>query len=57
MLSPGDQALEDIDRTEREMNLMFKELNELEDLIKGNRDLKTMEGLMSITNETMRAHQ
>lgn len=32
---------------------MFKELNDLEELIKGNRDLRKMEDLMSITNETM----
>ena len=56
LLSPGDQALEDISRTEQEMNQMFKELNELEDLIKGNKDLKQIENLMSITNETI-SHQ
>jgi len=53
LLSPADQAMEDISRTEQEMNQMFKDLNELEELIKGNRDLKKMEDLMSITNETM----
>ena len=35
------------------MNQMFKDLNDLEELIKGNKDLKKMEDLMSITNETM----
>jgi hypothetical protein len=40
LLSPGDQALEDISKTEQEMNQMFKELTEIEEYIKGNKDLR-----------------
>jgi len=38
------------------MNKMFMELNDLEDMIKGNKDLKTMKELMGVTNDVMAAH-
>jgi len=49
--------LEDVSRHEREMNQMFLELNDLEDMIKGNKDLKQMEDLMGVTNETIDFHK
>ena len=36
---------------------MFLELNDLEDMIKGNKDLKQMEDLMGVTNETIDFHK
>lgn len=36
---------------------MFLELNDLEDMIKGNKDLKQMEDLMGVTNETIEFHK
>lgn len=39
------------------MNQMFLELNDLEDMIKGNKDLKQMEDLMGVTNETIDFHK
>jgi hypothetical protein len=38
------------------MALMFQELNELEDRIKGNKDLGEMENLMKSTNDVMKTH-
>jgi hypothetical protein len=38
------------------MNRMFMELNDLEDMIKDNKDLKTMKELMGVTNDVMSAH-
>ena len=35
---------------------MFLDLNDLEDMIKGNKDLKQMEDLMGVTNEAMQTH-
>ena len=35
---------------------MFKELNDIEEYIKGNKDLRKMEDLMSVTNEAMSIH-
>ena len=54
--NPGDEALYSLTQTEHEMNLMFKDLNELEDRIKGNNDLKQMETLMETTNEALSHH-
>jgi len=56
-LTPADQVMEDVSRHEREMNQMFLELNDLEDMIKGNKDLKEMESLMGVTNETIDFHK
>ncbi len=42
-LAPADQLAEDVSKHEREMNQMFLELNDLQDMIKGNKDLKEME--------------
>jgi hypothetical protein len=36
----GQIAMDEINSTEREMAMMFKELNDLEDQIKGNVDLQ-----------------
>ena len=36
---------------------MFLELNDLEDMIKGNKDLKQMEDLMGVTKETIDFHK
>lgn len=36
---------------------MFLELNDLEDMIKGNNDLRKMEDLMEVTNETIDFHK
>ena len=47
----------DLDQTEMEMNKMFLELNDLEEMIKGNKDLKEMEKLMGATNEVISAHK
>jgi hypothetical protein len=38
------------------MNLMFKELTEMEEMIKGNWDLKAMEDLMFTTKEYIGQH-
>jgi hypothetical protein len=46
-----------VSKHEREMNQMFIELNDLEDMIKGNKDLKEMENLMSVTNEAIDFHK
>lgn len=56
-LSPADQVIEEVSRHEREMNQMFLELNDLEDMIKGNNDLRKMEDLMEVTNETIDFHK
>lgn len=42
--------MEDTNKLEREMNKMFKELDDMQEMIKGNRDLKQMEDLMGATN-------
>ena len=54
--TPGEQAQATLDQTEADMNKMFMELNDLEDMIKGNKDLKTMKELMGVTNDVMTAH-
>lgn len=54
--TPGEQAQATLDQTEADMNKMFLELNDLEDMIKGNKDLKTMKELMGATNDVMTAH-
>ena len=38
------------------MNKMYMELNEIEDRIKDNRDLKEMEGFMQATNQHINTH-
>jgi hypothetical protein len=38
------------------MNEMFKELNEMQNMIKGNADLKTYENLKDTTKEVMDTH-
>lgn len=55
-LNPGDQVQAELDQTEADMNRMFMELNDLEDMIKDNKDLKTMKELMGVTNDVMTAH-
>lgn len=54
--TPGEQVQAELDQTEADMNKMFLELNDLEDMIKGNKDLKTMKELMGVTNDVMNAH-
>lgn len=53
---PSELAQQEIDRTEREMNAMMKELYDIEEQIRGNLDLKEMETLMKTTNEVMHYH-
>lgn len=45
-----------MDQLGEEMNQMFKELQEMESMIAGNRDLKTMESLMDSTKEVVSSH-
>ena len=52
----GDQALFEADTLESQMNEMFKELNEMQNMIKGNADLKTYENLKDTTKEVMDTH-
>lgn len=39
------------------MNKMFLDLNELEDMIKGNKDLKPIEEMMDVTGDTIDVHK
>ena len=50
------QALFEADTLENQMNEMFKELNEMQNMIKGNADLKTYENLKDTTKEVMDTH-
>lgn len=54
--NPGDEVLYSLTQTEHEMNMMFKDLNDLEERIKGNKDIKQMEVLMETTNEALSHH-
>lgn len=53
---PEREAERDANKLEEEMNVMMKELNDLEDMIKGNKDLKTMQNLMGVTQQVVDAH-
>ena len=52
----GEQAFDEVSQLEKEMGLMFKDLNELEDRIKENKDLNEMQNLMKTTNQAMQFH-
>ena len=54
--NPSELAIQEVNRTEREMNAMMQELNDIENQIKGNKDLKEMENLMKTTNEVITTH-
>ena len=51
-----DEVLDDCDRLEREMNDMYRELEEMQKMIAGNKDLKVMETLMGTTQEVIHTH-
>lgn len=53
----GEIAMFEIEQTETDMKNMFKELDDLQNQIKGNIDLKEMENLMKSTNEVMDFHK
>lgn len=53
---PEREVYEDQARLEGEMNQMFKELTDMENMIKGNRDLKAMDTLKDTTKEVIDAH-
>ena len=44
-----DEALDEADRLEKEMNDMYRELEDMQKMIAGNKDLKSMENLMGTT--------
>ena len=44
-----DEAIEEADRLEKEMNDMYRELEDMQKMIAGNKDLKVMENLMGTT--------
>ena len=50
-----DELLDQVDFYEQEMNEMYKYLNEVEELIKGN-DLRAIEGMMEVTKDGMSQH-
>lgn len=52
----GEKALAECDELENEMNLMFKELDDMQNLIKDNKDLKTYETLKDTTWEVVDVH-
>ena len=52
----GEQAMFEADTLESEMNVMFKELDDLQNMIKGNTDLKTYENLKDTTKEVIDTH-
>ena len=52
----GEQAIDEVTKLEREMGQMFQDLNELEERIKDNKDLKQMQDLMKVTNQSMECH-
>jgi len=52
----GDEALAEAEKLEGEMNAMFKELNQMENHIKANKDLRSMETLMDTTKEVIDTH-
>jgi len=54
--SPGDQAFEEVSKLEQEMNQMYKDIDDMQEQIKENKDLRQMEELMSTTNEAMVTH-
>lgn len=53
----GQIAEDELNQTEKEMHNMMKELNEIEDMIKGNTDLGEMDTLMKSTNEVIEYHK
>jgi hypothetical protein len=44
-----DDAMDEADRLEKEMNDMYRELEDMQKMIEGNKDLKCMEQLMGTT--------
>lgn len=53
---PEKEVYEDQQRLENEMNAMFKELEEMQEMIKGNRDLEVMGTLKDTTKEVVETH-
>ena len=51
-----DEAIEEADRLEKEMNDMYRELEDMQKMIEGNKDLKCMENLMGTTQEVINTH-
>ena len=56
MMEPGDRAIQEQLQLEEEMNKMYLDLNETENRIRDNRDLKEMEGFMHPTQEHLTTH-
>lgn len=53
---PEKSVYEDQEKLENEMNAMFKELEEMQEMIRGNRDLKVMDTLKDTTKEVIDTH-
>ena len=53
---PERGVFEDQSKLEQEMNLMFKELEEMQEMIRGNKDLKVMDTLKDTTKEVIDTH-
>jgi len=51
-----DVALAETEQLEREMNEMFRELSDMESMIQGNKDLKSVQGLMDSTKDVVGSH-
>ena len=51
-----DEAMDEADRLEHEMNDMYRELEDMQKMIEGNKDLQCMESLMGTTQEVIDTH-
>ena len=52
----ADELLEDLDQHERDMNEMFKYLEETHDMLRNRQDVVTIESMIEVTKDTMSQH-
>ena len=52
----ADDLLEDLDQHERDMNEMFKYLEEAQEQLRNRQDVLTIESMIEVTKDTMSQH-
>lgn len=52
----ADDLLEDLDQHERDMNDMFKYLEEAQEMLRNKEDIQSIESMIEVTKDTMTQH-
>ena len=52
----ADELLEDLEQHERDMNEMFRYLEETHEMLRNGQDVETIESMMEVTKDTMTQH-